>query len=48
MPQHLQYQLLEFAQKFLKTEVRGISGKKLLPFAGSIFPEDLQTIGRSN
>ncbi len=47
MPQHLQYQVLEFAQKFLKTEVRGIPGKKLLPFAGSISPEDLQMMGET-
>ena len=45
MPQHLQYEVLEFAHKFLKTEVRGIPGKKLLPFAGSIYSEDLQIMG---
>ncbi|WP_287288772.1 hypothetical protein [Okeania sp. SIO2B9] len=28
----------------LKTQVRGISGTQLLPFAGSISPEDLQTM----
>ena len=44
MPQHLQYQVLEFARTLLKTEVRGIPGKQLLPFAGSISPEDLQTM----
>ncbi|NEO51626.1 MAG: hypothetical protein F6K54_00035 [Okeania sp. SIO3B5] len=38
MPQHLQYQVLEFAQKLLKTEVRGISGKQLLPQNSCIKP----------
>ncbi|MGK7919895.1 MAG: hypothetical protein AB4080_07795 [Trichodesmium sp.] len=47
MPQNLQYQVLEFAQKLPKTQVRGIPGKKLLPFAGSISPEDLQTMGKT-
>ena len=44
MPQYLQYQVLEFARTLLKTEVRGIRGKQLLPFAGSISSEDLQTM----
>ncbi|NEQ73733.1 MAG: hypothetical protein F6K23_12150 [Okeania sp. SIO2C9] len=47
MPQHLQYQVLEFARKLLKTQVRDISGTQLLPFAGSISPEDLQIIGET-
>ncbi|NEQ37918.1 MAG: hypothetical protein F6K40_17280 [Okeania sp. SIO3I5] len=47
MPQHLQYQVLEFARKLPKTEVRGIPGKQLLPFAGSISPEDLQIMGEA-
>lgn len=47
MPQHLQYQVLEFARTLLKIEVRGIPGKQLLPFAGSISPEDLQTMGEA-
>ena len=47
MPKHLQYPVLEFAQKLLETEIRGIPGKQLLPFAGSISPEDLQIIGKT-
>ncbi|NER06240.1 MAG: hypothetical protein F6K17_28495 [Okeania sp. SIO3C4] len=47
MPQHLQYQVLEFARKLPKTEVRGIPGKQLLPFAGSISPEDLQNMSEA-
>jgi len=39
--------VLEFAHKLLKTEVKGIPGKQLLPFAGSISPEDLQIMGET-
>ncbi|MBW4559054.1 MAG: hypothetical protein KME59_24660 [Trichormus sp. ATA11-4-KO1] len=44
MPQHLQWQVLEFAQSLAKSQVRGTPGKHLLRFAGSIPPEDLQLI----
>ncbi|MGD1712878.1 hypothetical protein [Dapis sp. BLCC M172] len=47
MPKHLQYQVLEFAHKLPKTQVRGIPGKKLLPFCDSISPEDLQMMGET-
>lgn len=42
MPQHLQRQVLEFAQTLVKAEVRGTPGQQLLRFAGSIPPNDLQ------
>ena len=42
MPQHLQWQVLEFVQALVKSEVRGTPGQQLLRFAGSISPEDLQ------
>ncbi len=42
MPQHLQWQVLEFARALVKAEVQGTPGQKLLRFAGSISPEDLQ------
>ncbi|MCG8364319.1 MAG: hypothetical protein MJA27_13425 [Pseudanabaenales cyanobacterium] len=42
MPQHLQWQVLEFVRALVKAEVRGTPGRKLLRFAGSIPPDDLQ------
>jgi len=42
MPQHLQWQVLEFVRALAKTEVRGTPGQKLLQFAGSIPADDLQ------
>ncbi len=42
MPQHLQWQVLEFARTLVKAEVRGTPGQQLLRFAGSIPPDDLQ------
>ena len=42
MPQHLQSQVLEFARKLVKTEVKGTPGSQLLRFAGSISADDLQ------
>lgn len=42
MPQHLQWQVLEFARTLAKSQVRGTPGKELLRFAGSIPPEDIK------
>jgi len=42
MPQHLQWQVLEFARSLVKAEVRGTPGAQLLRFAGSIPANDLQ------
>ena len=42
MPQHLQSQVLEFARKLVKTEVKGTPGSQLLRFAGSISADDLK------
>ena len=42
MPQHLQWQVLEFTRRLVKAEVCGTPGQQLLRFAGSIPPDDLQ------
>ncbi|NEP10979.1 MAG: hypothetical protein F6K14_12345 [Symploca sp. SIO2C1] len=42
MPQHLQWQVLEFARTLVRVEVLGTPGQQLLRFAGSIPPDDLQ------
>ena len=42
MPQHLQWQVLEFVRTLVRYEVRGLPGRQLLQFAGSIPPDDLQ------
>jgi hypothetical protein len=42
MPQHLQWQVLEFTRILAKSQVRGTPGQELLRFAGSIPPDDLQ------
>ena len=42
MPQHLQWQVLEFVRSLAKSEIQGTPGKELLSFAGSISPDDLQ------
>lgn len=47
MPQHLQWRVLEFAQSLVKSQVRGIPGRQLLRFAGSIPPEDLQLMRKA-
>ncbi|APB33526.1 hypothetical protein GlitD10_1206 [Gloeomargarita lithophora Alchichica-D10] len=41
MPQHLQWQVLEFVRALAKVEVRGTPGQRLLRFAGSIPLDDL-------
>lgn len=42
MPQHLQWQVLEFVRALVKAEVQGTPGQQLLRFAGSIPSDDLQ------
>ncbi|NDJ22380.1 hypothetical protein GS682_12200 [Nostoc sp. B(2019)] len=42
MPQHLRWQVLEFARILTKSQVQGTPGQQLLRFAGSIPPDDLQ------
>lgn len=44
MPQHLQWQVLEFVRALVKAEVRGTPGQQLLRFAGSIPTDDLQVM----
>jgi len=47
MPQHLQWQVLEFARTLVRTEVRGTPGQQLLRFAGSIPPDDLRLMSEA-
>jgi hypothetical protein len=42
MPQHLQWQVLEFVRALAKSKVRGTPGWQLLRFANSIPLDDLQ------
>jgi hypothetical protein len=42
MPQHLQWQVLEFTRNLVNSQVKGTPGKKLLHLAGSIPTDDLQ------
>ena len=44
MPQHLQWQVLQFVRTLIKLEVRGVPGQQLLQFAGSIPSDDLQVM----
>ncbi|KOR36208.1 MULTISPECIES: hypothetical protein [Planktothricoides] len=47
MPQQKQWQVLEFIETLLKTEVRGTPGKQLLRFAGSIPSDELQLMSEA-
>ena len=47
MPQHLQWQVLEFARTLMKIQIRGVPGKNLLRFAGLIPAEDLQLMSEA-
>ncbi|MDD1415076.1 hypothetical protein MEN41_10670 [Dolichospermum sp. ST_con] len=47
MPQDLQYQVLEFARNLTNSKIKGVPGKKLLRFAGSIPKEDLQLMSEA-
>ena len=47
MPQHLQWQVLEFVRALVKAEVRGTPGQQLLRFAGSIPADDLQLMSEA-
>ena len=42
LPQHLQWQVLEFARMLANTQVRGVPGQELLEFAGCIPADDVQ------
>jgi len=46
LPEDLQYQVLSFIQS-LRAPQKGIPGKNLLPFAGSIAPEDINAIEKA-
>ncbi|HLO89102.1 MAG TPA: hypothetical protein VK203_29410 [Nostocaceae cyanobacterium] len=41
MPEDLQYQVLQFARSLTGSKIKGVPGKELLRFAGSITKEDL-------
>ncbi|MEY2911284.1 MAG: hypothetical protein RLZZ184_593 [Cyanobacteriota bacterium] len=45
--QDLQYQVLEFAPNLTKSKIKGVPGKELLKFAGSIPKEDLQLMSEA-
>ena len=47
MPQDLQYQVLEFARNLTNSNIKGVPGKELLKFAGSIPKEDLQLMSEA-
>ncbi|MBD2666534.1 hypothetical protein B6N60_00152 [Richelia sinica FACHB-800] len=47
MLQDLQYQVLEFARNLTKSKIKGVPGKELLHFAGSIPKEDLQLMSEA-
>ena len=47
MPQDLQYQVLEFARNLTSSKIKGVPGKQLLRFAGSIPKEDLQLMSEA-
>jgi hypothetical protein len=47
MPQHLQWQVLDFVRTLGKDKSQGIPGRQLLRFAGSIPSDDLQSIGEA-
>ena len=42
MPQQQQSQVLDFARKLVKTEIKGTPGQQLLRYAGSIPADELQ------
>lgn len=44
IPQDLQYQVLEFVKLRTNSKIKGVPGKELLKFAGSIPKENLQVI----
>jgi hypothetical protein len=41
MPQHLQWQVLEYSRTLVSSQVPGVPGQQLLRFAGEIPPDDL-------
>ncbi|MBC7234028.1 MAG: hypothetical protein H5T68_12395 [Chloroflexi bacterium] len=42
LPEELQWRVLEFTRALAVSTPRGISGQQLLPFAGTIPPDDVQ------
>ncbi|WP_231939960.1 hypothetical protein [Dolichospermum compactum] len=43
----MQYQVLEFARNLTSSKIKGVPGKQLLHFAGSIHKEDLQLMSEA-
>ncbi|MCY7393065.1 MAG: hypothetical protein LH647_16705 [Leptolyngbyaceae cyanobacterium CAN_BIN12] len=44
MPQSLQQQVLEFARSLADSPVQGVPGSQLLRFAGTISPQDTESM----
>jgi len=42
MPQDLQWRVLELARALASSRIKGVSGRQLLRFAGSIPPDDVK------
>ena len=42
MPHDLQWRVLEYARRLVRSSTRGVPGHQLLPFAGTIPSDDLQ------
>ena len=47
LPTNLQHQVLDFIRKLTTSVQRGIPGKKLLHFAGTIPPDDLELMSQA-
>ena len=47
LPENLQRQVLEFVQALQLLAQRGVSGKQLLQFGGTIPPDDLELMRRA-
>ena len=46
LPYELQWRVLEFTRSLAISAPRGIPGRQLLSFAGTIQPDDLQVMGQ--
>lgn len=47
LPQELQWRVLEFTRALAISTPRGVPGEQLLKFAGTISPEDIQTMSEA-
>jgi hypothetical protein len=44
LPEHLRWRVLEFVRELEETSMNGTRGSELLRFAGSIAPDDLESM----